>query len=326
MSHEAQTITEDGAARAMGRHADHPGQIPWRGWKRVIRRAALEMISDRVSLNAAGCAFYATLALFPAISMVIFIYGLAFDPTTVEPQLVVLAQVLPAEGYALIAQRVHTLVGQRHDALTAGLVISTSIALWSSSAGTKSILSALNVAYEEKERRSVVRFQLTAIGMTMCAIFGASVALTLLILLPAAIWFFGLSAYARVLLKMGGTVLMLLFVLVSLSLLYRYGPCRRSARWAWILPGAVLATLLWAIASAMLSFYISRLSSYDVTYGPLGAIVGVMTWFWVTVYVALLGAELNAELEQQTTRDTTAGRPQPIGLRGAYVADHVAED
>jgi membrane protein len=311
---------------SLGRHAEMPGQIPWIGWKHVLRRTFKEMISDRISLVAAGCAFYATLALFPAISMVVFIYGMVFDPQTVEPQLAVLAQVLPPSGYDLIEQRVHTLVTQQHGTLTLGLVISTAVTLWSSATGTKSILSALNMAYEERERRSFLQFQLTAIGMTLFGFFGAALAISLLILLPMVIGFVGLSDYARVLLRIGSTVLMLGFVLAALSLLYRFGPCRRNARWTWITPGALLATVLWAAASALLSFYIGHLANYDATYGPLGAVVGVMTWFYVTVYVVLLGAELNSELELQTARDTTHGGPRPMGQRGAYVADNVADD
>src|SRR5690349_3781999 len=161
-------------ADELGRRADSPAQIPWPGWKSVLRRTAREIISDRVSLVAAGCAFYATLALFPAISMLVFIYGLVFDPVTVEPQLQLMRELLPPSAFQLISDRVHQLVTQGRQTLGLGLLISTVITLWSSAAGTKSIIAALNMAYEEPERRSFIRFQLTALGMTLCAIIGVA--------------------------------------------------------------------------------------------------------------------------------------------------------
>jgi membrane protein len=311
---------------ALGRHATHPSHIPWRGWRQVIRRTYLEMISDRISLAAAGCAFYATLALFPAITMLISIYGLIFDPMTVEPQLQVLGGLLPSAAFALIAERVHTLVSVEKATLGLNLLISTAIALWSSSTGTKSMLSALTMAYEENEQRSFLKFQATGLLMTLCGILGAVLALAILVFMPVAIQFIGLDAYAKALLRIFSFALLIMFVATSLSLLYHFGPSRRSAKWHWITPGSSVATLLWLIASVLLSLYVGHIASYDTSYGPLGAVVGVMMWFWVSAYAVLLGAELNAELELQTSEDTTTGPPKPVGQRGAFVADHVAED
>jgi len=313
------------AAAELGRLAESPGQIPWRGWRSVLRRTFREMISDRISLVAAGCAFYATLALFPAISMLVSVYGLAFDPVTVEPQLQTLRQLLPPEAFTLIADRVHTLVTRPTQTLGLGLVISALITLWSAATGTKSILGALNLAYEETEQRSILRFQLVAFLITLGAILGAVVGLALLVALPAALAFIGLSAYAKNLIRIASLGVLLLFVLAALSLLYRFGPSRRPAKWHWVTPGSLLATVLWLAGSALFSWYVGSVASYDATYGPLGAVIGVMMWFWVSVFVVLLGAELNAELELQTVRDSTEGAPKPMGHRGAFVADHVAK-
>ena len=145
-------------------------------------------------------------------------------------------------------------------------------------------------------------------------------------LLPAVISFVGLSAHTRGLVQLGSFAALVLFVLSALSVLYRFGPSRRMARWHWITPGSVLATVLWLVASVLFTFYVQRLTSFSTTYGPLGAVAGIMLWFWVTAYAVLLGAELNAELELQTEADTTEGGPRPMGERGAFVADHVAED
>jgi len=310
---------------SLGQHATDPRHIPWRGWKQVIRRTYLELISDRISLVAAGCAFYATLALFPAITMLISVYGLVFDPVTVEPQLQVIHEFLPPAAFTLIAERVHTLVSQGKATLGVNVLISTTIALWSSATGTKSLLSALNMAYEEQERRSFLRFQATGLIMTLCGILGAILALAILVFLPVAVEFVGLDAYSKAVLRAASFMLLITFVIVSLSLLYYFGPSRRSARWNWITPGSLIATLIWLIASILFSLYVGHIASYDTSYGPLGAVVGVMMWFWVFAYAVLLGAELNAELELQTTQDTTTGPPKPFGQRGAFVADHVAD-
>jgi membrane protein len=311
-------------AKALGRLARRPTQIPWSGWKRVLRRTAREVATDRISLVAAGCAFYATLALFPAISMLVSIYGLVFDPATVGPQLAVLRDLLPPSAYQLIADRVQVLVSKPPGTLTFSLALSIVIALWSASTGTKSILGALNLAYEERESRSFLRFQFTALGMTLGGILAAVVGLAALLLLPAAVALLHISAYAALVARAASFSLLVMFVLLALSLLYRFGPSRRSAGWHWVTPGSLFATLLWLLASALFSFYVEHLASYDATYGPLGAVVGVMMWFYVSALVVMVGAELNAELELQTAIDSTGGPEKPIGERGAYVADHVA--
>lgn len=320
-------------ARQLGRLARLPMEIPWAGWKRVLGRTFSAMISDRIGLAAAGCAFYATLALFPAISTLVSLYGLAFDPATVEPQLRVLRDLLPRPAFQLISERVHTLVTKPGGTLTISLIISTLVTLWSASAGTKSMIAALNIAYEEKEARSFLRYQATALSMTLGAILGAALTVAILVALPLVLDFiprhFGshvIEAGTQLVLKVGAPIMMVLFVGVSFSLLYRIGPSRRTASWHWITPGSLVATVLWLAASAGFSYYVGHVASYDATYGPLGAVVGIMMWFFVTAYVVLLGAELNAELEMQTAIDSTAGQPKPIGRRGAYVADHVALD
>jgi membrane protein len=317
----------------LGRHAHAPVQIPWRGWKQVLKRTISEMISDRIGLAAAGCAFYATLALFPGISMLVSLYGLVFDPQTVEPQMKVLAHLLPAPAYTLIADRIHMLVSKDQGTLTVGLIISLLITMWSSSASTKSMLAALNIAYDERETRSFLRYQVTALGMTLGAILGAALTLALLVFLPALLDFLPkhlgaavVEEQTQLLIRVGSPVLMVLFVAAAFSTLYRFGPARQEARWHWITPGAVVSTALWLLASWGFSYYVGHIASYDATYGPLGAVVGIMMWFFVTAYVVLLGAELNAELELQTAQDSTTGEPQPIGNRGAFVADHVAEE
>lgn len=333
-SHSARPPEADEATRRrLGRYAKAPLQIPWAGWKRVLIRAGQGVISDRVSLAAAGCAFYAVLAMFPAITMMVALYGLLFDPHAVEQQLAMLRHILPETTLSLIGDRVHALVTKPHGTLTFSFVISLLITLWSSSAGTKAVLSALNIAYDEIETRSTIRYQVTALAMTLCAIGGAALAVALLVALPPILTYLpqhlGLQEVAdrlQVWIRLGSFVMLLLFVVAALSLLYRFGPDRRPAQWHWVSPGSLLATALWLLTSLGFSYYVGHIASYDATYGPLGAIVGMMMWFYVTAFVVLAGAELNAELELQTAEDSTTPGNAPIGERGAYVADHVARD
>ena len=308
----------------MGRGATRPSHIPWRGWRAVIARTAREMVSDRVSLVAAGCAFWGTLALFPGLSMLVAIYGLMFDPQTVVPQLEVLRDLLPPTVFELLSERLRMLVSHPANSLQLNVAISAAVAFWSATTGTKSLLAALNLAYEEAERRSYIRYQLVSLGMTLAAMLGAVVGISLMVFLPAMLDFVGIAAHRRFLVTAGSDAVLVAFVLTSLSVLYRFGPSRRTARWSWITPGSIVATVLWLAASWLFSWYVGNIARYDALYGPLGAVAGILMWFWVTAYVVLLGAELNSELELQTAADTTSGRERPAGQRGAFVADHVA--
>lgn len=274
-----------------------PTGISGKAWRGIAVRTLREVASDRVSLVAAGCAFYATLALFPAISMIISIYGLVFDPSTVEPQLAHLRALLPPSAYTLIADRIHMLVAKPQTTLTYSLAISVAVALWSATTGTKSILGALNLAYDTPERRGFFRFQLTALTMTVGGMVAASIGIALLVLMPAVESFLGISAGAAFLSRSASLALLLVFVMLSLSLLYRFGASRPPPDWPWVTPGTLLATILWLAASTLFSYYVGHVASYDATYGPLGTVVGMMMWFYVTAFAALVGAELNAELE-----------------------------
>ncbi len=272
----------------------HTGTRPTR--RSVFRATLGEMATDRVSLVAAGCAFYATLALFPAITMLIFVYGLVFDPVTVEPQLKLIEQLLPPEAFALIAGRVHLLVTQPRGNLGVGLAISIAIAFWSASAGTRAMLSALNMAYDiTEDRRGIVGFYATGLLMTFCAIIGTSLGIALLVFLPVAFAFLGVAAHTAELVRWLSLGVLVALVLLAFVLFYRFGPAR-PARGPWITAGALLATLAWLTASVALSLYVERVASYDATYGPLGAVVAIMMWFYVTAYVVLLGAELDSQI------------------------------
>ncbi len=269
-------------------------------WRRVLTTAT----SDRISLVAAGCAFYAMLALFPALSLAVSVYGLFLDARSVAPQLAVLEGVLPAEAYRLIASRVQELAAKPAALLGWGAGVSAAIALWSASAGIRAILGALNLAQGAAERRHPLLFYATALLLTVGAILSVSLGLAFLVLLPVALDAIGLAPMQAVLARMASVLLLLFAVLLAIGLLYRFGPSRPPAGWRLVSPGSVTATVLWVLGSAAFSYYVRRMAALDETYGPLGAAIALMMWFYVSVYVILLGAELDAERAR-------AAPPQP---------------
>ena len=275
----------------------HPRLSVFAGPRDIALATLRACVSDRVSLAAAGCAFWATTAMFPAISALVAVYGLVFNPFTVVHQLALLSDLLPPPAYELIHERVLELVRQPHDALSLHLVVSILLALWSAATGTKAMQSALNVVYDVEERRGLLRFHLTGLALTCLAVVGAVLAIAGVVLLPAALAFVGLSRFGEV--SIHGVSLLLLVGLFAgaVALLYRVGPSRERPERPRTAPGAAAATGLWLLASGGLSFYISHLASFGATYGSIGAVVGIMLWFYISAYAALLGAELNARLE-----------------------------
>ena len=269
-------------------------------------------------MAAASCGFYAMLALFPAISVAISLYGLVADPVAVESQLEGLRGVLPASTFELIAARVHDLATAGPTKLSWGLALSLLVALWSAMNGTKAIISALNVAYEERERRGFLHLNLVALLFTLGGIFGVVLALTVIVVVPAALPFTWLGPLASIAVRVCSFGLLLGFVVLDLALLYRYGPSRAPAKWRWITPGSLLAAALWLAASLAFSFYVSNFGAYDAAYGTLGGVVVALLWFFISAYAVILGAELNAELELQTRRDTTTNPVQPMGERERF--------
>ncbi|WP_164867969.1 YihY/virulence factor BrkB family protein [Rhodovarius crocodyli] len=258
--------------------------------------------SDQISLVAAGCAFYAMLAIFPALSLAISIYGIGFDLNTIEPQLAVLQRLLPESSFQLIAGRVRELVLTPREDLKLSAVIGGAIALWSASAGVRALLGALNMAHGQTEGRGVLAFYLTAFMLTLGAVLAVVVGLGLLVALPTGLHMIGLTIGESLLLRLSSLSLLLVAVLIAISMLYRFGPNRPPRYWRVFSAGAVSATLLWLVASAAFSFYVTYFANYSAMYGALGAVVALMTWMYVSVYVILLGAELNAAIERYRRR------------------------
>ncbi|MFI4982874.1 MAG: YihY/virulence factor BrkB family protein [Nevskiales bacterium] len=274
------------------------GQTP--AWRDVLHGTLRASVSDRVALAAAGCAFFATLALFPAMSMLISLYGLVSNPHGVETQVLWLRDVLPPEAYWLIADRLHHLVVQPRTRLGMGLGVGLLITFWSAAIGMRSMLSALSIAYGDHRRRPFVHFLAISLAMTVVAVLGAVLAIIVLVCMPAIFQFVYPWAWRLRVVHLASVVVLLGFAWVSVALLYRFGPAPPRRARPWITPGAGLAILLWLVASGLLTFYVDHIAAFGVTYGPLGAVVAVMLWFFVTAYAVLLGAELNAQLERRT--------------------------
>jgi membrane protein len=307
-----------------GRDATRPLLIPLKGWWQVAQRVWIESGRDNLSVVAAGCAFYALFAVFPALSALIAIYGLTADPASAEQQFDMLASVLPQQAYDIVVEQIRRLAGASSQSLGWGLAFSLGLALWSVGNLVQALFAALNLAYEEPERRSLLRYYLSAFGFALLGIVGGVLMLVAIVYVPLLFAYAGFSSAFALLVKLLRWPALALVVLISLSLLYRYGPCRRSAKWRWVFVGATLATVVWLIASAGFSYYVSHFANYDRIYGSLGAVIVLLFWLYISFYIILIGAELNAQLELQTARDTTRGHPKPMGKRGAFVADNVA--
>jgi membrane protein len=321
-------MTESDAVRSAtasvpGGEADTPTQIPPAGWREVAVRGWKEASADQVPLLAAGVAFFGFLAVFPALIAVTLVYGLVADPGAVANQLAVLTAGMPPEAAALLEAQVQLLAAAPAQSLGWGLVLSIVIALWSASGGVGNLVTAVNIAYDEQRKRGAVKEKLIALGLTLAAIVFMVAVMALVAVLPVVFEFVGLVGGWRWLAEVLRWVLIAVLVMVALAVLYRVAPDRDAPKFRWVSVGAVLATVLWLLASAGFSLYVTLFGNYAKTYGALAGVVVMMLWLWITSYAVLLGAEINAEAEEQTAKDTTKGPERPLGQRGAVKADSI---
>ncbi len=307
-----------------GRLAKEPGELSPTAWKEIALRVKDEVTADNLSMIAAGAAFYGLLAVFPTIAAAVSLYGLFTDPQTVTQHLEMVSGVLPEQARSVLDQQLQSVTSAGNTALTVGAVVALALALWSSSKGVKSLMMALNIVYDEREKRGFIKLNAVALALTITILLVVIVALSAVAVLPALLGFLGLPPVAETMARWLRWPLLAVVAVLAIGILYRYAASRRPPRWKWVMYGAVVATVLWLIGSALFSWYVSNFGSYNETYGSVAAIVVLMMWMWLSAYFVLLGGELNAEMEHQTRHDTTTGKPQPLGQRDAYVADHVA--
>jgi membrane protein len=312
------------AERGRGRRATAPLRIPWLGWKDILYRTYLNIVDNRLLALAAGVTFYSLLALFPGIAAGVSSYGMFTDASTIGRHLSLLTDIVPNSVLDLFGNEIARIVAKSDSRLTFGFLLGFALALWSANAGMKAIFDALNIIYGEREKRGIIWLNVESLFYTFCAIAGALVAISMVVVFPLVLAAFGASSYDAPLmigiLRWPG---MFVLIIVGLSLLYRYGPSRRLAKWRWISVGSVFAALASLTVSSLFSWYLGNFANYDATYGALGAVVGLMVWMWLSTIMVLVGAQLNSEIEHQTARDTTVGTEKPLGIRGAVMADTV---
>lgn len=325
MSDGRESMPRQAVEKGRGRHADSPNEIPVKGLRDVFWRVVTAVMIDRVTLIAAGVTYFLLLSLFPALGALVALYGFVADPTTIMGHIGFLASVFPPGSFDLILNQLTALTQQKASTLSFAFVTGLVIALWSANSGMKALFDAMNVAYQEDEKRSLVGLNLLSLAFTFGALIIAIVLIAAIGVLPAALAYLWLDRWQELLARFARWPFILVFVGCGIAVIYRYGPSREQAKLKWLSWGVVFSTLLWFAASILFSFYLENFANYNATYGTLGALIGLMVWVWISVIILIVGAELNAELEHQTVRDSTTGAPKPMGERGAFVADTIGK-
>jgi membrane protein len=279
---------------------------------------------DHIWLAATATTFCTLFAAIPGVAVLVSLYALLVPPAVVHQQLEITGGLLPEQASRFLADQLQAIASAPQLHLGAGLGGAVLVALWSARAGAATLIAACNYAYRERERRSFLRYQVVALVVTLAACLFGAVVFVFVVVLPAAAGMLPLGAAARTAIALGRWPALGVLMVMALAAAYRFAPCRRP-RWRWVSTGAVAATALWLAGSAGFSFYVVHFSSYNRTLGVLGAVLLLLSWCYLTAFAVLLGAELNAEMERQTRRDTTQGPERPAGQRGARVADSVGE-
>jgi membrane protein len=307
-----------------GREAERPRDIPVAGWKEVMLRVKDQLGKNNISIVAAGAAFYLFMALFPTLVAIISIYGLVTEPAEVEQHMAQIAGFLPEGAQDMLSDRLQNISQQPDSTLGWGLVLSILLSLWSANGGTKSLFQGVNIAYKEENSRSFFALNGISLLFTLGGIVVGGIAIGLVIAFPAIIDRLGLPDGVQTALQLGRWVLLAVIIMLAFSFIYIFAPVRTRPKFRWVTWGAGIATVLWIGGSLLFTWYVENLGNFDETYGSIAAVIIMMLWFNLTSFVILIGAEINAELEHQTGKDTTIGDDNLIGRRGAYHADHVA--
>jgi len=323
---ENRDVSSAGAAAeeaGRGRHAASPSEIPAKGWKDILWRVYGNVSDHRILALAAGMTYYSILAIFPALAALVAIYGLFSDPGSIAKHLDEVSGFIPGGALDVAREQLTRVASKGDRTLGITFAIGLAISLWSANAAMKSLFDTLNIVYGEQEKRGFLKLNAMSLGFTIAGIAFILAALAAVVVIPVVLQYLRLSSAADLLIRIVRWPAMFLALAFGLSCIYRFGPSRAAPRWGWITWGSAVATILWLAASALFSFYAANFGTFNETYGSLGAAVGFMTWLWISAIAILLGAELNAEMEHQTVRDTTTGKPRPLGARGAKKADTI---
>ncbi|MFG6518307.1 YihY/virulence factor BrkB family protein [Sulfitobacter sp. 1A13496] len=306
---------------ARGRKAETPMEIPAPGWKDILLRVKDEIAADHVSLVAAGVAFYALLAIFPAVTALMALAGLVMEPAQVTAKLESLTNLIPEEAANIILGQAVAVTGSEETGLGWAFLIGLALALYSASKGVGSLMEGLNVAYDEDETRGFVSKLIWTLGLTLMLIGVLLLGLAATLAVPAVVAFLALPDWVETLLTYGSWVLLAALTALALAVLYRYGPARDDAEWKWLTPGSIIACILWIVASIGFSIYVSNFGSYNESFGSMAGAIILLMWLWISAFIVLLGAEFNSEMEAQTRKDSTTGPDEPMGQRDAVKAD-----
>ncbi|WP_018983153.1 YihY/virulence factor BrkB family protein [Salinimonas chungwhensis] len=306
--------------------ADSALHFPLKSWWHICKRVFTKNQEHNLPIIAAGVAFYFLLAIFPLLGAVISFYGLMVSPEELREHMAMLVDVVPSQSRYILEEQLKNLTEKSSSTLSWGLLLSIVISLWSSSKGANALITACNITYNEAKGRNFFKGLVARMTGTTSIILTIIVALALITVVPKWINWISAGYISTSHANFITLPVMLLLFNASLSALYRYGPHRRPAKWRWVTIGSILATVLWIMASYGFSFYLSEFASYNKTYGSVGGIIILLMWLYLSAYIILLGAEINAAIELQTTADSTVGEDKPKGDRGAFVADHTPED
>ena len=306
---------------ARGRGAETPIEIPAPGWKDILFRVKDEIATDHVSLVAAGVAFYALLAIFPAVTALMALAGLVMEPAQVTEQLEAITRLIPEEAATIILDQAIAVTGSEETGLGWAFLIGVGLALYSASKGVGSLMEGLNVAYDEDETRGFVTKLIWTLGLTLMLGGVLLLGLGATLAVPAVVSFLALPDWFETLLTYGSWVLLAALTVLALAVLYRYGPARDNAEWKWLTPGSVIACVLWIVASVGFSIYVRNFGSYNESFGSMAGAIILLMWLWISAFIVLLGAEFNSEMEAQTRKDSTTGPDEPMGERDAVKAD-----
>ncbi|WP_199530259.1 YihY/virulence factor BrkB family protein [Pseudoalteromonas sp. bablab_jr010] len=306
-----------------GFQARSPMEIPIRGWWDISKRVYHNLSQDNLSFVAAGVAFYALLAIFPALAAIVSVYAYFASPTDIHDQLDKVIAILPASSRDIILLQVSDITQQSNKVLSASAIGTLLLTIWSSSKGCQALITACNITYHQRNKRQFLMALVVRFLFSLGAIVVALVALLIIGILPIVLNLVGLTELIDLMIQLITWPLLAIIFNLALAFLYRYAPHRTPAKWRWITPGSMLATLMWIIASIGFSYYVSQFASYNETYGSLGGVVIMLMWLYISAYIIIFGAAINASTEQQTLVDSTIGPEKAVGKRGAIVADRL---
>lgn len=295
-----------------GAGARSPAAVPRAGWLAILKRTWAETGDDNIGLIAAGIAFYMFAAIVPSLGAVVLSYGLFADAETVRRNVEAIFAAVPREAATIITEQLLAVIDSAEDKQGLGLLLALGIAYYGATKGASAITTGLNVAYDTHETRGIVRTTLLSLAIVaggVVLILAAVLATALLALLERLMP--GAPGVVLALVRIGGYLVLAVLVVTAAAILFRFAPDRPGARWVWLSPGAALATVCWLAGTALFGVYAANFANYGATYGSLSAVIVLLTWLWLSAYVFLLGAELNAELERQVSGELVGDVPPP---------------